>query len=1145
MRTTPANKSNKQSTNLVPSPRLTTRIDQSVLLRRVLCCITLLMLLAITAPRVEAATYHVAPTGNDTTGDGSAGNPWATINHADFQNLLVPGDTVVVQAGTYPQASGDGVVLNNDGGTESAPITYIASGKVVIDQSGFSGTTYGIQVQSPYIVISGFEVNGAAHAIVLDGSAIWTGNNCVVSNCVLHDSAPMNSSGVYLKSCQGARVVRNVIYNINAGGDAPWGVLGAGVRMSSGGVVTNNIWNNTIDNAYLGVFFYGVNPGDHFFGQISTLNNIVVNSKGWGFVNPWGSDPTLFQSGYNLIFNDAVTYGNYPAGNNGPLPSDVAADPKFVFPAIHDYHLLTNSPAIDAGTNVGMPFLGAAPDLGAFEGGNPPAAIGTIRGQVAAAMPGNPGVPGATVQTLNNAFSTTTDASGNYSLVVPSGANTLKASATFLTTQTLTTSVGASAVVTLNFSLSPTNSAKTNYVDNATGNDTNPGTAAQPWKTIGNGDAKGLLNLGDTVIVNPGTYPQASPNGVVLSNSWGYSFAPVSYKAQGSVVIDQSSVSGASYGFKVSVKGIALSGFEIKGAQHGVYLAPGSDFGTVDSCLIHDANGTGQDCSGVYVNQSGNVRVTRNVIYNINASANSPWSPVGAGIRDQGASGLIVFNNTIDNAYLGVFYYGAGGPGAGPYGSITTENNIVVNSTGWGFVNPWNTDATKFISGYNLVFNDTTTFGNYPAGNNGPVATDVAADPKFINGAAHNYQLQNSSPALNAGINVGLPYIGLAPDLGALESSYIPPLVTYYVDNDSGSDSNPGTQAQPWKTIDHGDATGVLNAGDTVLVNAGTYKLTSDTGVNLTVRRGVVGGPITYKANGRVVLDQESGLGTSYGFKVAVMSIAIQGFEITNASTGVYVAPGSSDCTVDSCRIHDAFNVSGGDVNGIFVNQAANVTLTRNLIYNISASVNSPWSPVGSGIRCGDADNLRVYNNTLDNAWLGVYYHGQVPGGAPYGHITTENNIVVNSGGWGFVNPWNGNSSFFTHGYNLTYADTTPYGNYPAGNDAPTATDIGSQDPLFVNPATGDYHLQAGSPAIEKGIDVGLPYPGRAPSLGAFEPLLLKITSNGTSCTISWVGTAMLQSAPAVTGTWSDMTGVTSPYSLSAVGSQKYFRLKQ
>lgn len=42
-------------------------------------------------------------------------------------------------------------------------------------------------------------------------------------------------------------------------------------------------------------------------------------------------------------------------------------------------------------------------------------------------------------------------------------------------------------------------------------------------------------------------------------------------------------------------------------------------------------------------------------------------------------------------------------------------------------------------------------------------------------------------------------------------------------------------------------------------------------------------------------------------------------------------------------------------------------------------------------------------------------------------------------------------------------------------------------DPTFVNPGAGDFTLQAGSPAIDAGIDVGLPYLGTAPDCGYAE----------------------------------------------------------
>lgn len=70
---------------------------------------------------------------------------------------------------------------------------------------------------------------------------------------------------------------------------------------------------------------------------------------------------------------------------------------------------------------------------------------------------------------------------------------------------------------------------------------------------------------------------------------------------------------------------------------------------------------------------------------------------------------------------------------------------------------------------------------------------------------------------------------------------------TYYVDKDNtqSNDSNPGTQALPWKTI--GKASTTMVAGDTVIVNAGTYS------ENLSPSQsGTSGNRITYRASGTV-----------------------------------------------------------------------------------------------------------------------------------------------------------------------------------------------------------------------------------------------------------------------------------------------------
>ena len=47
----------------------------------------------------SGATYYVATTGNDTTGDGSFSLPWKTIGKA--ASVMVAGDTTYIRGGTY------------------------------------------------------------------------------------------------------------------------------------------------------------------------------------------------------------------------------------------------------------------------------------------------------------------------------------------------------------------------------------------------------------------------------------------------------------------------------------------------------------------------------------------------------------------------------------------------------------------------------------------------------------------------------------------------------------------------------------------------------------------------------------------------------------------------------------------------------------------------------------------------------------------------------------------------------------------------------------------------------------------------------------------------------------------------------------
>lgn len=62
--------------------------------------------------------------------------------------------------------------------------------------------------------------------------------------------------------------------------------------------------------------------------------------------------------------------------------------------------------------------------------------------------------------------------------------------------------------------------------------------------------------------------------------------------------------------------------------------------------------------------------------------------------------------------------------------------------------------------------------------------------------------------------------------LGLILPQSVSLAATYYVDayNRFAHDSNPGTEAWPWKTI--GKATSLLRPGDTVFIKAGIYRET-------------------------------------------------------------------------------------------------------------------------------------------------------------------------------------------------------------------------------------------------------------------------------------------------------------------------------
>lgn len=215
-----------------------------------------------------------------------------------------------------------------------------------------------------------------------------------------------------------------------------------------------------------------------------------------------------------------------------------------------------------------------------------------------------------------------------------------------------------------------------------------------------------------------------------------------------------------------------------------------------------------------------------------------------------------------------------------------------------------------------------------------------------------------------------------------------------------------------------------------------------------------------------------------------------------NAWAGIWA--NSSDSVIEG-------NVAIGNNSCIWLNDPTlgNYEIRRNLcVRNNKPSPHGNMGPTLSVFASGP--NVRVYHNVLyangeasnlARGGIGVGQWGNV------GNVTVRNNILVDDLGPELRSTAQGISAGLVVDHNLVRSSSstliswggTSYATLSAWQSA-TGQGAGSlgASPLWVSPdapnrADLDFHLSATSPAINAGVDVGLPYQGAAPDLGAYE----------------------------------------------------------
>ena len=208
------------------------------------------------------------------------------------------------------------------------------------------------------------------------------------------------------------------------------------------------------------------------------------------------------------------------------------------------------------------------------------------------------------------------------------------------------------------------------------------------------------------------------------------------------------------------------------------------------------------------------------------------------------------------------------------------------------------------------------------------------------------------------------------------------------------------------------------------------------------------------------------------------MCNAIEIWDIDNTGYGQH-------CTV---RYNLVYGLKSGvnDGTGICADDySANNLFAYNVVYGCD----------GPGIGVWKANNITIYGNTcygnsLDSSVTHTQW-GEIIVGADADNLNT--NIIVKNNVAYAVGTNSVAIKFDSHAYKATGLDVTNncwyssgtnfyFWNATAGNNLTTwnaltgiGTDLNS-DPLFTNAAGGDFTLQAGSPCIDAGVDLGTTY---------------------------------------------------------------------
>ncbi|MBH10297.1 MAG: hypothetical protein CMG74_08110, partial [Candidatus Marinimicrobia bacterium] len=491
------------------------------------------------------------------------------------------------------------------------------------------------------------------------------------------------------------------------------------------------------------------------------------------------------------------------------------------------------------------------------------------------------------------------------------------------------------------------------------------------------------------------------------------------------------------------------------GSEGGGIGGGGSGSPVLENVLIVGNNAS--NGGGIYLEGSMSP-----VIINSTITSNVSRTSNGGGIACNRTAHPMLFNsilwyNSPTEIYLGAFVADS------DYSSITIDFSNISGGL----------DSVTIVQGTTL------NWGN----------DNINLSPAFVDTGSGDYHLSDLSAAISAGTDTitisGVLYsspttdldgmsrpnpVGTAPDMGAFESDkgvdpdYAGPV--WHVDGPAGLTYGNGGPGAPFITIQEG-----INAssnGDTVSVRNGTYMENINfNGKNIAL----------------IGEDRETTIidGNNIGRAVFIDGgSSLSNFTVQNGTGSSWDTRGSGiyangNVILNNLIVKNNTNIEGEGA-GIFLDMVSNqiATLKNSLI-----SGNT-----GDGIVCSSGspliDNVTIINNSL----AGIYLRPNASGSHPtlinsiiYGN-SDNNQIHMSSGGNAHLSAIDISYCLVEGGQSSISQVLNDTINWGSGNL--------SVDPMFVDTANSNYHLQASSMLINAGHPDSTDSDGSRADIGAY-----------------------------------------------------------